>query len=151
MNPEASVTYHVLGDGEQPTERGQQLITEWIIAMVANHGYRVGELTYVFVDDEELHRMNVRFLDHDTLTDIITFPYEAEPDVVTGDCFISTERVADNARDLGITYRDELHRVMIHGALHLCGFGDKTAEEAKRMRELEERALGARPEGLVAG
>ena len=92
--------------------------------------------------------MNVEFLDHDTLTDIITFPYETFP-LVSGDLFISTERVADNAADLQVPYQDELHRVIIHGVLHLCGQGDKTEEQAVEMRRLEDWALGLRPEELL--
>lgn len=91
--------------------------------------------------------MNLEYLDHDTLTDIITFPYEEFP-VVSGDLFISTERVADNAKDLLTNYTDELHRVIIHGVLHLCGQGDKTEAEADEMRRLEDWALGLRPATL---
>jgi len=91
--------------------------------------------------------MNVEYLDHDTLTDIITFPYEAYPRV-SGDMFISTERVADNAKDLNTLPENELHRVIIHGILHLCGQGDKTEEQAKEMRRLEEWALALRPASL---
>lgn len=85
--------------------------------------------------------MNVEYLQHDTLTDVITFPYEEFP-LVSGDVFISTERVADNAKELGYTYESELHRVIIHGILHLCGQGDKSPEQAKEMRRLEDWALG---------
>lgn len=92
--------------------------------------------------------MNVEYLDHDTLTDIITFPYEAFP-LVSGDMFISTERVADNAKDLGTKFTDELHRVIIHGILHLCGQRDKTDEQAAEMRALEEWALSLRPPSLL--
>ena len=92
--------------------------------------------------------MNVKHLGHDTLTDIITFPYEEFP-IVSGDLFISTERVADNAADNAVSYREELHRVMAHGILHLCGQGDKTAGEANEMRRLEEWALTIRPGALL--
>lgn len=92
--------------------------------------------------------MNVEYLNHDTLTDIITFPYEHFP-LVSGDLFISTERVTDNATDRKISYSEELHRVIIHGVLHLCGQGDKTETEAVEMRQLEDWALGVRPDLLL--
>lgn len=84
--------------------------------------------------------MNVAYLQHDTLTDIITFPYEPFP-LVSGDLFISTDRVADNATELGNSYKEELHRVIIHGILHLCGQGDKSDTEVAEMRKLEDWAL----------
>ena len=92
--------------------------------------------------------MNVQYLNHNTLTDIITFPYGQFP-TVSGDMYISTERVADNAQTFEVSFQDELHRVMIHGILHLCGQGDKTEEEAAAMRQLEDWALGLRPEQLL--
>lgn len=87
--------------------------------------------------------MNVEYLNHDTLTDIITFPMEQAPNIA-GDIFISTERVADNAKDLHQPYESELHRVIIHGVLHLTGQGDKTTAEAQEMRRLEDWALSLR-------
>jgi rRNA maturation RNase YbeY len=120
------------------------VLTEWITQIVALHDGQMGELQYVFGDDDFLHAINVEHLDHDTLTDIITFPY-GEPGQVWGDIFISSERVADNARELGIDFAVELRRVLIHGVLHLLGFGDKTEEEATRMRTLEDQALARYP------
>ncbi len=90
-----------------------------------------------------MHRINVEYLHHDTLTDIITFPYGEFP-TVSGDLFISTERVAENAATYAQSYRDELHRIMIHGVIHLCGYGDKTGAEQATMRQLEQAALDRR-------
>ncbi|THH35530.1 rRNA maturation RNase YbeY [Neolewinella litorea] len=92
--------------------------------------------------------MNLEYLQHDTLTDIITFPYSDFPEV-SGDLFISTDRIADNAREFGEPYVDELHRVMVHGILHLCGQGDKSESETAAMRELEQWALSLRPPTLL--
>ncbi len=92
--------------------------------------------------------MNVAYLEHDTLTDIITFPYADFP-VISGDLFISTERVRENADEFGESYPNELHRVMIHGILHLCGQGDKSDSESAAMRELEQWALSLRPPTLL--
>lgn len=89
-------------------------------------------------------------LGHDTLTDVITFPYTEFP-LISGDLFISTERIAENAAIYGQFYHDELHRVMIHGILHLCGQGDKTDVEAEEMRQLEEWALSLRPPSIKRG
>lgn len=90
----------------------------------------------------------MEYLQHDTLTDIITFPYSDFP-LISGDLFISTERIAENAEEFGERYADELHRVMIHGILHLCGQGDKSEEESRGMREQEQWALSLRPPTLL--
>ncbi len=119
---------------------GEEPLRRWIEQVIERAGCRLGQLNYIFCSDEYLYRLNVEYLDHDTYTDIITFPY-AEPPVVHGDLFISVERVHDNARELGVPFEDELHRVMIHGVWHLCGQGDKTPEEARAMRRREEEAL----------
>ena len=112
----------------------------WIEAVIQHHKCSLGALSYIFCSDSYLHRLNVEYLDHDTLTDIITFPY-ADPPLVSGDLYISLDRVQDNAQDRSIPFTAELKRVIIHGVLHLCGYGDKTPEEAARMRELEDEAL----------
>ena len=104
----------------------------------------MSELQYVFCDDAYLHTLNVEHLDHDTLTDIITFPY-GEPPQVWGDVFISVDRVRENARELDVDFAEELRRVLIHGVLHLLGFGDKTEAEAQAMRGWEDEALARYP------
>lgn len=112
----------------------------WISNVISHHQCTLGSLSYIFCSDPYLHRLNVEYLDHDTLTDIITFPY-ADPPVVSGDLYISLDRVADNAQDHQLSFDQELRRVVIHGVLHLCGYGDKTPEEANKMRALEDEAL----------
>ncbi len=134
--------------GKLPAASDHPLLADWIKATIERHGGTAGDLNYIFCGDDYLHSMNVEYLGHDTLTDIITFPYDTFPRV-TGDLFISTERVADNANELGNSYRDELHRVVIHGVLHLCGHGDKSPEDTIRMRQLEEEALHLRPGALL--
>ena len=136
-----------VGGTEVPTEQ-EPLLRQWVEAVIQRREGQTGAINYIFCGDEYLHQMNVEFLEHDTLTDIITFPYESFP-LVSGDLFISTERVKDNASDLKLAYHDELHRVIIHGVLHLCGQGDKTEEEAAEMRKLEDWALGLRPQELL--
>lgn len=146
MNSE--ILFHVEEGGQALPENLHPLLSDWVTNIIAARGGQPGYVNYIFCGDNYLHRMNVEYLDHDTLTDIITFPYTPFP-IVSGDLFISTERVADNAKDLQTTYTDELHRVIIHGILHLCGQGDKTVEQAAEMRRLEDWALDLRPDSLV--
>jgi probable rRNA maturation factor len=98
-------------------------------------------LAYIFCTDDFLHQMNQQFLDHDTLTDIITFDLSESPETLVGEIYISVERVRENAEAFNTTYQDELHRVLFHGALHLCGYKDKTAADQKIMREKENECL----------
>lgn len=118
-------------------------IANWIEQVILHHNATLGDLDYIFCSDDYLHRLNVEYLDHDTLTDIITFPY-ADPPLISGDLYISTERVADNAQEAGVSFYDELCRVMIHGVLHLIGHSDKTPADEAHMRTLENEALARR-------
>ena len=111
----------------------------WIHRIAASEDKRIGAVSYIFCDDAYLAELNVEYLDHDTLTDIITFPYATAP--IEGDIFISIERVRDNAKDFNVPFEQELRRVIIHGVLHLCGYGDKTDAEAAIMRQKEDAAL----------
>lgn len=139
--------FHTETGGTDILTEQEPFLRQWIETVIQRKEGQTGAINYIFCGDEYLHQMNVEFLEHDTLTDIITFPYEAFP-LVSGDLFISTERVKENASDLKLAYQDELHRVIIHGILHLCGQRDKTEEQAAEMREQEDWALGLRPEGL---
>ena len=128
-------------DIEFELSNGEQ-ITDWIAQVVYREKYEIESLNYIFCVDDYLHHLNVQHLNHDTLTDIITFPYHNADDVVIqSDIFISIERVRENAEKFEVSFERELHRVIIHGALHLCGFKDKTEEEAKNMRRKEDEAL----------
>ena len=118
----------------------EEKYSNWISNSIVNEGFEEGEINYIFCDDEYLHKLNVEFLDHDTLTDVISFDY-CMGKLISGDIFISVERVQDNAKDLGITFDEELPRVMIHGVLHYCGFKDKSNDDAKQMRTKEEQYL----------
>ena len=100
-------------------------------------------LDYIFCSDEALHQINVQFLNHDDYTDIITFDLSEKADVLQGEIYISVDRVEENARIFNVSYDDELHRVIFHGALHLCGLGDKTDAEQKIMRAAENQVLEA--------
>ena len=106
----------------------------------AAHGRRVGDVAYVFCNDEKILEVNRQYLQHDYYTDIITFDYSAG-DVISGDLFISLDTVRTNAEGLGVDYADELHRVIIHGILHLCGVNDKGPGEREIMEAEEDKAL----------
>ncbi|MBJ6107511.1 rRNA maturation RNase YbeY [Hymenobacter sp. BT523] len=116
----------------------------WIERVAAVHEHRIVQLTYIFCSDDYLHQLNVEYLDHDTLTDVITFDNSDNADILEGDIFISVERVRDNAHDLGVSFRDELHRVMIHGVLHLLGYHDKDLLSQTAMRKKEDDCLSLR-------
>lgn len=118
----------------------EEALTEWLQKIIERAGCVLRSLNFIFCSDDYLHRLNIEYLAHDTLTDIITFPY-AEPPNIEGDIFISIDRVRDNAADFKASFEQELNRVMAHGVLHLCGFGDKTPAEQKIMRGKEDEAL----------
>ncbi|MBR5663370.1 MAG: rRNA maturation RNase YbeY [Bacteroidales bacterium] len=119
----------------------QVKVREWVKAVAQSYGRRVGDIAYVFVDDEEILRVNRQFLQHDYYTDIITFD-SGSPSVVSGDLFISLDTVRSNAEGLCVPYEQEPHRVIIHGILHLCGINDKGPGEREIMEAAENRALG---------
>ena len=116
------------------------LTRKWLKESVKNENpkFRIGELSFVFCDDAYLHKINVEYLNHDTLTDIITFDNSDEENKSEGDIFISVERVRENAETLKTIFEQELRRVIIHGVLHLCGYKDKTKKDAQIMREKED-------------
>ena len=119
-------------------------VSDWIASIIEQHDDELANLTYDLCSDDYLHQINVEYLDHDTLTDIITFDNADEEGVVESDIFVSIDRVKDNAQTLGIPFEDELHRVLIHGVLHLLGFKDKTEEQEALMRKQEDSCLSLR-------
>lgn len=118
----------------------QQKYTDWINKVVLSKDAHIDHLNFIFTTDEYLLDINRKYLDHDYYTDIITFPYR-EKQHISGDMYISIDRVRDNARTLGLSFELELRRVMIHGVLHLLGHQDKTDKDAVEMRALEDAAL----------
>ena len=120
--------------------KNENNISNWVEKIISNHGFEVGEINYIFCDDAYLHTLNVEFLQHDTLTDIISFDHTLGK-LVAGDVFISVERVKENATTFQVSFEEELHRVMIHGVLHYLGFKDKTEKEKEIMRNRENEAL----------
>lgn len=126
----------------------QAQVRAWVEAVAADYGRRVGDIAYVFVDDEEILRVNRQFLQHDYFTDIITFD-NSSATRISGDLFISLDTVCSNAEGLGVAYDQELLRVIIHGILHLCGINDKGPGEREIMEAAENRALSSWPGGLL--
>ena len=121
----------------------KRTITSWIRAVAATYGRRVGDVGYLFVNDEKILEMNREYLGHDYYTDVITFDYD-EDDIVSGDIIISLDTVKSNAELYAKSYDEELHRVIIHGILHLCGINDKGPGEREIMERAENRALAMR-------
>lgn len=120
--------------------RNEEIISSWISSTIVKHNCKEGEINYIFCDDDYLYKLNVEFLNHDTLTDIISFDNSLGK-LINGDIYISVERVADNAKDFKVSFDEELRRVMIHGVLHYCGFKDKSEEDQKEMTNQENLAL----------
>ncbi|MGB3607155.1 rRNA maturation RNase YbeY [Psychroserpens sp.] len=118
-------------------------ISSWISDTIKKEAFKEGDINYIFCDDAYLHKLNMDFLQHDTLTDIISFDYCVGKEL-HGDIYISTERVTENAKEFEVDVSEELARVMIHGILHYCGYKDKTALELKTMRAKENEHLSAR-------
>jgi rRNA maturation RNase YbeY len=112
----------------------------WIRKVISTEEKQLGEINYIFCDDHYLYKINLKFLDHDTYTDIISFD-NSEGNELNGDIFISTDRVTENAKEYNVDFSDELKRVVIHGILHLCGYGDKTESEAALMRQKEDEKI----------
>ena len=113
---------------------------DWISRIIESEGFDEGEINYIFCDDEYLHKINVEYLDHDTLTDIISFDYTVG-NLIQGDIFVSIERVKDNANDFNVSFDEELKRVLSHGVLHYCGYKDKSPEDEVLMRSKEDEKM----------
>lgn len=118
-------------------------VSTWISNLINEEDCREGEINYVFCSDDYLLKINIDFLDHDTLTDIISFDYSVGKEL-HGDIYISIDRVIDNAKDFDVQFKDELARVMVHGVLHYCGYKDKSEEDVMIMRSKEDYYLSKR-------
>lgn len=118
-------------------------LSHWISEIILQENHQLGDLTYVFCDDAYLHKLNVQFLNHDTLTDIISFDNSLGKQI-HGEIYISIERVRENANTYRVAFLEELHRVVIHGVLHFCGYKDKSKQEQDTMTRMENKALALR-------
>ena len=133
----SNISFQSVGTFSLKTESA---LIKCIRSLVKQELREIGDITFVFCDDNYLHKINLEFLDHDTYTDIITFDYSAGNEIVS-EVYISVDRVAENAKKFSQTFENEIHRVMIHGVLHLCGYNDKLAEERQIMRDKENHYL----------
>ena len=136
------LTYNV--DGVKMPKIKKRETNAWIKAVAADHGKKVGDIGYMFVDDERILECNRQYLGHDYYTDVITFDYDddyEEENIIGGDIVISLDTIRTNAEKFGKTYEDELYRVIIHGILHLCGINDKGPGEREIMEAHEDKAL----------
>lgn len=122
------------------TLHDESRLSNWIMNVISEEGYILDEINYIFCDDAFLLKLNIEYLNHDTLTDIISFDNSIGK-IIQGDIFISVERVSDNAKDFNVSLEEELHRVMVHGVLHYCGYKDKSESESKLMRQKEDYYL----------
>ncbi|MFA7445093.1 MAG: rRNA maturation RNase YbeY [Flavobacteriaceae bacterium] len=118
----------------------EEIYQNWLSEVIESEDKEEGEINYIFCDDDYLYEINVQYLNHQTLTDIISFDYTLG-NLISGDIFISIERVKENAQDFGVSFEEELKRVMVHGVLHYCGYKDKTSEDEKIMRVKEEEKM----------
>ena len=118
----------------------EEAYIDWISKVILSENKKEGEINFIFCDDDYLHKLNVEYLDHDTLTAVISFDYSVGSEL-HGDVYISTERVADNAMDFKVTFEDEIKRVIIHGVLHYCGYKDKSDTDEALMRSKEEEKI----------
>jgi rRNA maturation RNase YbeY len=127
-------------EGVKSKLTNRRVIKKWISEVANSYGFNVGNLCYIFCDDEYILNVNREYLQHDYYTDIITFDYVIE-NTVSGDMYISVDTVLSNSKIYSSSYIIELHRVIIHGVLHLCGLKDKTHDDELKMREAEDKAL----------
>lgn len=135
------ISYHT--EGIKMPKIKKRETNAWIKKVIEYHGKKCGDIAYIFCNDEKILDINKEYLQHDYYTDIITFDY-SEGDTVAGDLFISIDTVASNSQMLGVEYEQELHRVIIHGILHLCGINDKEEGEREIMEAEENKALSIR-------
>lgn len=139
-------SYILFNDTTQTLDTDElNLLRSWVISTAKNEGFSVGELSFIFCDDKYLHKINLEFLNHDTLTDIITFDYSSE-DEIAGEIYISIDRVNENAKSFNQDTAQEIRRIIIHGVLHLLGYKDKSPEEKTQMTSKEDYYLSLLPD-----
>ncbi|MDR1938060.1 MAG: rRNA maturation RNase YbeY [Tannerellaceae bacterium] len=137
------ITYHT-ENGKMPSIK-RRIVNQWIKSVAEIHGKKIGEIAYVFCSEEQILAVNKQYLQHDYYTDIITFDY-SEGDILSGDIFVCPDTIMSNAGKFNTPYSEELHRILIHGILHLCGIDDKAPGEREIMEINENKALSMLPE-----
>jgi probable rRNA maturation factor len=144
-----SACIHFFAENIQYSLRNKNLLRKWICAVILAERKMAGEINFVFCDDEFLSEYNVKYLNHKSLTDIITFPFGEEEHLIAGEIYISLPRVRENAVKFEVEFLNELHRVMIHGILHLSGYKDSSSGEKKQMRMKEDFYLAKLSEFIL--
>ncbi len=135
---------HFISEYIEFTLKLKTKLRQWIKSTIEHNHKKLQLINYIFTSDDYLLKINKQYLDHETLTDIITFDQSSNPNLVEADIFISIERVKENSKKLKVLFSDELHRVMIHGILHILGYNDKVESEKKEMRKKENHYLALR-------
>ena len=138
------ITYHNLIPGKYSIEQ-EEKITRWIQQVIENEGFKPGEVVYIFGSDKYINGINKRYLNHDTFTDIITFQESVNQEIISGEIYISLDRIVENAKLFNVTVDNELSRVLVHGVLHLMGYNDKTESEKRVMRSKENYYINLQP------
>ncbi len=141
------ITFNI--EDADPKLKNKRLLKSWIAKVADSYGLKTGDLAYVFCSDDRILEVNKEFLQHDYYTDIITFDY-CEGDTISGDMYISVDTVRTNSELFSTSFINEMHRVIIHGVLHLCGLKDKAPDDEKKMREAEAKALAMWDELVAA-
>ena len=141
------ITFNI--EDADPKLKNKRLLKSWIAKVADSYGLKTGDLAYVFCSDDRILDVNKEFLQHDYYTDIITFDY-CEGDTISGDMYISVDTVRSNSELFSTSFINEMHRVIIHGVLHLCGLKDKAPDDEKKMREAEAKALAMWDELVAA-
>lgn len=136
-----SIYFHLEDISLKSDEKKSLQVKSWIKSVATAEGKFINEINFILTNDEYLLGINRQYLDHDYFTDIITFNNSENTSELEGDIFISVDRVRENAETMGVTFKDELHRVMIHGVLHLIGYNDKTQKQKEQMRSKEDAYL----------
>ena len=136
-----TINFHSESIDFVPTDQDE--LRAWLNTVIVEEQNTLENINYIFCNDEYLHQINLKYLQHDNFTDIITFPYNTQP--IEGDIFISIERVRENAQKYQVAFEKELHRVMVHGVLHLLGYLDKSKEEKEQMTQKEDDYLNLFP------
>ena len=135
---------HFISENIDFTLKQKTKLRHWINSTVEHNHKKLQLINYIFTSDNYLIKINKQYLDHETLTDIITFDQSSDPNLIEADIYISIERVKENSENLDVLFSDELHRVMIHGILHILGFNDKEESEKEEMRKKENHYLALR-------
>lgn len=138
MTISPTIRFHFL---QKITLNNREAVKSTLISLFKKERKPLADLSYIFCSDERLLEINRQFLKHDFYTDIITFPLSGSGEPITAEIYISVDRIRENAREFGVSQGNELLRVIFHGALHLCGYGDKSTKDQAKMRQLEEKYL----------